>query len=373
MKAGIITLYGMNNYGNRLQNYAVFSTLLKLGVDSETLIPKQWTPTPYRLRTEKAAREVFARDEAQAEQNYPFLVRQFRYEAFNGSFIPERHLNTVHFDRSITKEYDFFITGSDQVWNPHFRDSLGQLENRLLQFARSEQRVCFSPSIGMDDLSKKWHDLYRRELSKYPYLNIREQSGAAIIRELTGRNAEVVLDPTFMVDKEEWLSLAKPMVGFDYDSPYILYYFLGKEEDEISAEMREFLDQQIQERGLKEYRLLDPTNRMLHSAGPSEFVHLFSRASLVCTDSFHGTAFSILLGRPFLLCHRHLVIADQQIDMSNRTISLLEKLQLLEKLPENQVLTDAEIWKCDYINANDIIRWEQQKMQTLLKKAMRLG
>lgn len=372
MNAAIVTLYGLNNYGNRLQNYAVSSTLLKLGVDCETLIPLQWSKTPYRQRIEQQVRELMSEDILLAQEQNPLVIRQFRYEDFNEAYIPERHVELIHFNDELASEYDFFVTGSDQVWNPSFRDSRGQIENRLLSFARPNQRVCFAPSIGMDELDAKWQDLFHRELNKYSYLNIREQSGAEIIKQLTGRNAEVVLDPTFMVNKDEWMSLARPLPGFDEEQPFILYYFLGNEEEEVPEEMRSLLDQAIEERGMKECRILDKNDPVIRAAGPSEFLYLFSKASLICTDSFHGTVFSILLGKPFLLCDRKLVIADKVIDMSNRTISLLQKLGLEHRLPGKMALTKENMWEADYTNAYQIIEKEQQRMNGLLKAAMRL-
>ena len=372
MNAGIITIYGLNNYGNRLQNYAVFSTLLKLGVDSDSLIPMQWTKTPFRKALELKIKYLIKTNPMEAQESNPQVVRSLRYEAFNEEYIPERYFDILQFNEQIAKEYDFFVTGSDQVWNPNFRDSLGQLENRLLAFARPEQRVCFAPSIGIDELDKKYHLLFHKEWNKYSFLNIREQSGADIIKEITGRTADVVLDPTFMVDKEEWLSLEKPLPGFDETEPYILYYFLGNEEHEVSVETRFYLDKIMIEKGMKEYRLLDKNNPIVCSAGPSEFLYLLHHASLICTDSFHGTVFSILLGKPFILVDRKLMIADKEIDMSNRTISLLKKLRLTHKLPGVRELTEENIWEADYSEAYEIISKEKVRMNNILKRIMRL-
>ena len=373
MKAGIVTLWGLNNYGNRLQNYAVFSSLHRLGVDAETVVPRQWAKTAYRVRTEVQVREQMKRDELAAQQTNPLVVRQFRFEEFNARFIPERHVDAVRFDGKLARQYDYWVTGSDQVWNPSFRDSLGQLDNRLLAFAAPQQRVCFAPSIGMDELDAKWHELFRREWVKFPNLNVREQSGRDIIQQLTGRDAEVVLDPTFMIDKGEWTELARPVPGFDYDKPYVLYYFLGKEDEEVPAQVRTAITKQIRKRKLAEYRFFSNEDLALRSAGPSELLSVFQHAQLIVTDSFHGTVFSILMGKPFLLCDRKLVINDAEIDMSNRTVSLLNKLGLRQRLPENQSLAEADIWECDYLRTYGIIRREQNRMGNLLRQAMHMG
>lgn len=372
MNAGILTIYGLNNYGNRLQNYAVSSALLKLGVNSETLVPLQWSKTPYRQRLESDVRKTYCTAPERAQAQNPLIVREFRYRDFNETYIPERYLDEIHFHPGLAEEYDFFVTGSDQVWNPQFRDSLGQLENRLLSFAKSSQRVCFAPSIGIDQLDVKWHNLFHREWNKFPYLNVREESGAEIIRQITGRDAEVVLDPTFMIGREEWLSLAKPLPGFDADTPFVLYYFLGDEQEEIPHETRELMDEQFRQHALKEHRLLDKDDPVIRSAGPSEFLWLFSKASLICTDSFHGTVFSILMGKPFVLFNRQLTIAGRSVDMSNRTISLLQKLQMTNKLPGASALNPEKIWDTDYSAAHRIIRREQERMNDLLKNMMRL-
>lgn len=371
MRAGVVTLWGLSNFGNRLQNYAVCASLQKLGVYCETLVPAQWGKTHYRNRLEAQAKKLYARDPVQAQLEKPQIVREFRFCEFNESYVPSRKLDCVRFSDSLAREYDVFVTGSDQVWNPRFRDSLGQLENRLLSFAPNGKRVCFAPSFGIDELESKWHDLFYKELFRFQHLNVREQSGAEIIRQLTGRDAQVVLDPTFMVEKDEWVSLSKPLPGFDVEQPYVLHYFLGNEEEEIPAETRGILKREIAERGLKEYRLFDKNDPTICSAGPSEFLWLLSHASLICTDSFHGTVFSILLGKPFLLCERKLIISDKVVDMSNRTISLLHKLEIPHKLPG--MIPNAEsIWEADYGHAYEIIAKEQERMNGLLREAMRL-
>lgn len=371
MRAGVVTLWGLSNYGNRLQNYAVCASLQKLGVDCETLVPNQWSKTPYRCRMEARIRERYEKDPVQTQQESPQIVREFRFHEFNESYVPARKLNSVRFDRSLAREYDAFVTGSDQVWNPQFRDSLGQIENRLLSFAPSDKRVCFAPSFGIDELESKWHDLFYKELFQFPHLNVREQSGAEIIRQLTGRDAQVVLDPTFMVRKDEWISLSKALPGFDVTQPYVLYYFLGSEEEEIPPETRDLLNRETTARGLKEYRLFDKNDPAIRSAGPSEFLWLLSHASLVCTDSFHGTVFSILLGKPFLLCERKLVISDKVVDMSNRTISMLHKLEIPNKLPSMTPSAET-LWEADFGHVDQIIAQEQERMNGLLRKAMRL-
>lgn len=372
MNAGIVTIYGLNNYGNRLQNYAVHSFMDKLGVFCDTLVPAQWSITPYRQKLHDQVLKSYISDPILAQTEYPLLTRDIRFEHFDNLHIPQRFLDCDHFDEALASEYDFFITGSDQVWNPTFRNSLGQVENRLLAFAKPAQRVCFAPSIGIDEMEPKWHDLFHREWCKFPYLNVREQSGAALIKQITGRDAEVVLDPTLLIPRSEWESLAEALPGFNEETPYILYYFLGSEEEEIPPQMRAFLDEEIQQKGLKEYRLFCKDDLVTRAVGPAEFLYLFQHASLVCTDSFHATVFSILMDKPFLLCDRQFFVADKPIDMSNRIKTLLLSLELPHRLPGNQLLTQEAVYSTDYTASYRIIDQEKSRMEALMKKTMRL-
>lgn len=366
MKAGVVTLWGLNNYGNRLQNYAVCSLLQKLGVDCETLVPAQWSKTDYRRSVETRVREQYLQDPLQAQRDYPQIVRDFRSKEFNEKYVPSRQLDSIHMDTKLAHEYDFFVVGGNRVWDPQFRDTLGLFANHLLSFAASSQRVCFAPSFGSHEPEAKWHDLLYSELRRYPYLNVQEPAGAEFIRQLTGRNAEVVLAPIFMVDREEWISLAKPLPGVETEVQYVLYDFPGVGAKDIPPEMKRLLDREVNAQGLKEYRFFDNDDAVTRSAGPSECLWLFQHASMVCTGSFYGAVLCILFGKPFLFCNKAPSSAN------DRTVSMLRWLGLANKLPDTGKLKTENIWENDYANAYRIIAQERERMSELLKTAMRL-
>lgn len=372
MKAGIVTIYGLNNYGNRLQNYAVYSTLNRFRIEADTLVPLQISKHPMVAKKEELIRKLYATDPVKAQETEPYIVRELRFKKFNYDNIPERYLDTTHIPPSICDEYDYFVTGSDQVWNPLFKSSTGKMDDYFLSFAPPEKRVTFSPSIGLDELPDKWKPLFAKELDKFRYLSVREESGAALISQLTGKHANVLLDPTLMIERSEWLSISRPLDGLDYnDGNYILYYFLGDKDEEISSAMKDALDREIKTHNLLEYKFLDKENPALFSAGPAEFIDLINKAKLVVTDSFHATVFSILLGRPFLICNRNLEVNGQVIDMSNRITTLLTKFDLSHKLPGVQKLDSDSIWEHDYSRARPILAKERRKVNKFLKQSFR--
>ena len=373
LKVGIVTIYDLRNYGNRLQNYAVYASLNHLGINAETLVPRQVTKYPAVRKKEETINQLFLENPVEAQETEPKIVQELRFKSFNNDNISERFMNTVCVPPSISDEYDYFVTGSDQVWNPMFRSATGKMKDYFLTFAPPEKRVCFSPSIGLDELPDKWVPLYSKELDKFRYLSVREESGAALITKLTGKHATVLLDPTLLIEPDEWLSIARPLPGLDYnDGNYILYYFLGNKDEEISADMKTALEREISQHNLLEYNVLDKTNPTLFSAGPAEFIDLISNAKLVVTDSFHATVFSILLNRPFLVCDRNLIINGLVVNMSNRITTLLHKFKLSHKLPNTQKLDSESIWDSDYTNAKPILEKEKAKAIKFLKQSFNL-
>ena len=122
------------------------------------------------------------------------------------------------------REKDFFVVGSDQVWNPEwYEDCKIKKEMYLLTFADDSKKICFSPSFSVEKLPSKWEEWFRVNLNKFPRLSVREDTGAKIIENLTGRKAEVLIDPTLMLSKEEWKKLSADNKITEKD--YILTYF----------------------------------------------------------------------------------------------------------------------------------------------------
>lgn len=370
MKVGIVTLFDNSNYGNRLQNYAVSSFLKSMGIRTETLIPPRASDVRMVEQKDAFTEVAYKYSPLSVQNDDPRYVKRLRFKKFNEEHIMTVSLNSTRVAREFTDRYDFFVVGSDQVWNPLFRSTAGKLDYFLLDFVPDHKRVCFSPSFGVDMVPEQNKEIFAQELSKYRALSVREKSGARIIKDLTGRDAEVLLDPTLTIKKEEWASISKPLLGFDYSQEYVLYYFLGDKETEMSAEARAAVAQQVKKRGLREYQISDPDDPMMNSLGPAEFLNLFKNASLICTDSFHGTVFSLLFERPFLLFDRILMKQGKPCDMSSRTTTLLNTICLTSKFPRNQSFEEKDIWDNDYSKQLEIIDSERERTVSFLRKSM---
>lgn len=372
MKTGIVTINGLFNYGNRLQNYAVTSVLRKLGQEAESLIPLPLCWTWDKNEFDAQAKEEFEKaGEGFLEENY-LRVKRLRFKDFNEAHMPRKLLKKYQYDKEVADEYDYFVTGSDQVFNPLFKSSVGQMENNLLSFAPANKRVCFAPSVGVDDIPKKWYPVFEKELDKFPYLSVREESGADLIEKILGKRPQVVIDPTLMIEKEEWLEVAKPLEYFDYSKDYILYYFLGDKDEEMSGELKDFIEKQKVEKSLRDVCILDTNDKVVASAGPAEFVHLFANAKMVVTDSFHGAVFAIIMGKPLVSVDRKLILGNDVVDMSARLNTLLKNLLLDRKLCNQMVIDEEHMWECDYEESYGKLRILQKEAMDFLKKSMKI-
>lgn len=309
-KLAIVTLYGENNYGNRLQNYAVQKTLEKMGCEVETIVAIEKSKQKRSLKFYIA--NILA-------ETFPCIVKQInadflrlkRFKSFTKKHIYTRYILTEGtFQNSINDEYDYFVVGSDQVWNPNFGDYKNNYYNMFLKFVTKDKRVCFSPSIGISKLPDEWIEEFREGFNGFNELSVREEIGAKIIKELSCKEAQVLIDPTLMLDKEEWLKVSKKSKS--PQNPYVLEYFLGERDDEK-------LNAVAKDNNLSRVTLLEPNDPDIYVSGPAEFIDLVSKADMVCTDSFHACVFSILFGKPFIVYKRN----DNKKDMYSRIDTLL--------------------------------------------------
>jgi hypothetical protein len=214
-------------------------------------------------------------------------------------------------------------------------------DNYFLSFAPQESRISYAPSFGITAIPWYARREYARRLSTIPYLSIREQQGASIIKKLTGRDVPVVIDPTFLIKREQWQGIANEST-LDLPQEYILTYFIGIDsyiEDLISKVKKSFPDKRVIN------LVFDKTEY-----GPADFLLLISKASFVLTNSFHGAAFCINFNVPFL-------IGKSLKDMTpnsafNRMENLLKELGLSDRICDRVNTFDTSLFNLDFASVN---------------------
>lgn len=336
-RIGIVTIVDNYNFGNRLQNYAIYHFLKKTyGVNAVTLASsKEGRFEQDSLLVELKNQVVLGLSHFPGIVEKRFNSRVNRWVNFvNWSKrIPtKRYYNRVDLPQEVGEKYDCLFAGSDQIWNYSF--SSDRFYDYFLQFAEYDKRASLSASFGIEEIPHEWKQRYIEGLSRMKYISVREEAGAKIVKELTGRDVPVLADPVMMLDREEWLATAKqPRV--DCSVPYVLKYYLGEEDDKK-------IDCWAEQNGYRVYELMKKDNPALYSAGPGEFLTLIDRAALVCSDSFHCIAFSILMKKPFIVYARK----GKHNNMSSRMETLLNKFGFSDRWDTS--LAEKDYLNCDF-------------------------
>lgn len=323
-KVGIITLYEVDNYGNRLQNYAIVKLLSKMDVDSVTISISRRLGIAHLRDIAADTRESIKRM-MRGERK-----RTRRFKSFCHFYTPSVRLVSNALGKY---SLDAFIIGSDQVWNPSW--GIGAREDGM-QFAADvpgNRKIALSPSFGIDSIPESWTERFAVWLSSFDRLSVRESVGVDIIRKLTGKSAELLLDPTMALMPDEWLHISSN--DEVPHRPYLLTYYLGDNQPVL----RDCVNQYSANKALSVIDVMDKRSPV-HQAGPAEFISLIANADYFVTDSFHGCVFSILFHRPFAVALRR---QDGQVNMFSRIETLLNTFGLEGRVWTEGPLPTAEI------------------------------
>lgn len=356
----VITIFDHLNLGNRLQNYAVQEVLNKLNCNAVTVV-YQKPPFSIKEKTKYFLQRISGFC-LPGDKVYWKLFPK-RLEGFLNFNKAQLNLVYIHSVKQI-KDYSYYIVGSDQVWNPKwYEDNPLKKDLFLLTFADDNQKVCFSSSFGVTQLPEEWKPWFKKYLSKIPKISVREEAGAKIVKELTGKEATVLIDPTLMLDVSDWLRISKTPKRVDLGKPYILTYFLGGRSNRVDQDLEKF----SKDYKLDIYNLLDQNQPDLYVTGPSEFISLVANAQLILTDSFHACVFSFLFNKPFLVYDRE----GTENDMMSRIDTFLSKFSIRRKYVDSGMPND--VMEHDYSQGYQQLAIERQKVLDFLRDSMNLS
>jgi len=373
-KIGIVTINDNINYGNRLQNYAVQEVLISIGCNVETIVNRTCTKSSFVQKINKARRQPLSKTIANVKEiirqkyflsNYEKYIKSMNREKsvifrnFNSKYIKESSykINPEFIPKKMINEYDYFIVGSDQVWNPNFR---GNLFIDFLTFAPKNKRISYAASFGISKLPKEYIKDYQFCIAHMANVSVREDDGAKIVKELTGRDVPVLVDPTLMLSREKWLSISKIDLNKP-EKPYILTYFLG----DLSGEIKKRVNEIAKKKKLVIVNLEKVKFKKHYTTGPAEFIDYINSSEIFLTDSFHGVIFSILFEKPFIIFDR----ICKTPPMNSRLDTLLSKLKFEHRKWKNMKSKD-NIFLIDYSHVPPILMTERKKAIDYLKNAL---
>ncbi len=337
-KIGIITIHSDLNYGAALQAYALNQFLVNKGYNSEIInyikIPNHPRQYPFPVNI------------AYWLMNRP---RHNRYRKFLKSSVSTQTWHSVdELMQGFDEPYDVLISGSDQVWNP----TCGGLIDKLnpcyyLAFADNKKykKVAYASSLGSYRFNKEEIKSVGKWLGEYEHLSTREQEGKEHLESFLERDVKVVLDPTLLLNHKEWQRVAAP-VSKVKDEKFVLVYYI----DEI-AECVEYARKVADANGWKVAMMTNTAKRFpgvdinIPFCGPAEFLWLFDKAQFVCTNSFHGTAFSVNFNKNFISVIKR--------NSPQRAQTLLKNVGLSERLLTDIGQIDSLSEQIDWTTTNE--------------------
>lgn len=313
-KVGIVSCYFKNNYGSMLQAYATQKILDNNNIENETINitqNKEFKKNKKKYYLNQMLNFKFIKEKSgmiqlkiykkiNKELGKNIAIRTKKYNEFKNEFNLSRSNNNYEdLTRQAKEKYSDVIVGSDQLWLPVnvIADyyTLNWVPNNI-------NKISYATSFGFSTIPNKYYNLYKEFLERINYLSTREESGVKIIKEITELNAKFVCDPTILLTREEWEKEATQ--ERIYEEKYILCYFLGK-----NIAHRKFVERLKEKTGHKIVSLNHADEYVKYSdkfcdyapydIGPREWINLIKNAEYVCTDSFHGTVFSILFNKEF--------------------------------------------------------------------------
>lgn len=306
-RIGIATIHKSSNFGGSLQAYALYKYLESQGhcveiidllrpVHDRFIYDSRYNPyrsTRYSLknRLREAVKKMLGHKDS---KGYASEVSKQKFAEF---FKEIRYSKEYRKVRDIFKDapkYDIYISGSDQLWSPMHPFCI---EPFFLTFAPAgSKKISYATSIGVTELTDKEKADFKRWLASYEAISVRENEGKQLLESfIKDKNIEVVADPTFLLDIEDWKSLA---IAPSMKEDYILLFSLTN-----TKPLVDFAIRMSKESGKKlviiKGPLLDansPDYILDNNIGPREFLGYFDNADVVITDSFHGSVFAMLMG-----------------------------------------------------------------------------
>ncbi|MCF2663539.1 polysaccharide pyruvyl transferase family protein [Oscillibacter valericigenes] len=371
MKTGLVTFYHIHHYGALLQAAATQRAVESLGAECEII--DYYVNQKNALFRKPTGLGSLAADTHTALHYKALETRYQRFEKFSKDHlrISGHRFESLEELRHAELPYDLILSGSDQIWNPKiFPD--GHFDPVFFGAFSDRRKIAYAPSFGIPAIPEEMETELRDYLKDFSHVSARETQGREILREITGKDFPVVLDPTLLLNADQWAAMANTPRGYpgtETNTPqgYILCYCISK-----PGALEPYIRQLAERTGLPVVQLcgirrkVHPKARCILDAGPAEFLALFQNASYVCTNSFHGTVFSVQFQKPFFTAVAPSELAAPE---RSRTFSILSRLGLTDRIIGKGDTADLET-EIDWAGASERLAEARKSSLAYLRAAL---
>lgn len=385
-KVGIVSCYFKYNYGSMLQAYATQQVLDNMGIENETInidenidfargkkkyYFTQITNIPF-IKAKIGMVKLKFQKKLKKDLGKNISLREKKYKEFEKKFRLTQAYKTYAELTEKCKDYTSVLVGSDQLWLPV---NVVADYYTLNWVPGDVNKISLSTSFGVSQVPNKYRQDYRKFLSRIDYLSVREDAGIKLVKDLADKNATLVCDPTLLLTKQEWMSIQaeEPIIK----DKYILCYFLGN-----NISHRKFAERLKKKTGLKIVSLNHADEYVKYSdifadetpydIGPSEWINLIRNAEYVCTDSFHGTVFSLINNTKFFTFERYRS-KNSKVSTNSRIYSLLRIVGLEERIISGaENVDDVLKYNIDFDRVNKQLDEFRNESKNFLENALKI-
>ena len=372
MKIKTITTWADYNYGASLQAYALLTFLKVKGHDAELI---KYLP-PYQTRMYDY---MWVNPESKASkfwitrwlyrfvkffQRVTTLKRKKIFDDFNFKILTATNKTYSSYEELVNNPPDaeLYLVGSDQVWNVLY--DAGNDPAFYLEFVKNGVKASYAASFSYLEIDEKNKLRIANSLKSFKSVAVREYQGYNLLKNM-GIESTWVLDPVFLLSVDDWILFAKQSTKFDLFKPYLLVY-----DFEGNHKLKDFVKIYAKKNGLKIYAIVDKypilyADKNFKNAGPKEFVSLIAQCHAFVSNSFHGTAFSILFHKPFFVFNRNRHKVNSRME-SLLTLFEMNDCIVSDEIPFEKYLKKQFNWKM-------IERIKEEQLSKSIDYLKRLG
>ncbi len=348
----IVTWYHSKNFGSQLQAYALYYVIKRFGFDVYMIClcnHARLRKIYYCILNSLPHRIARLLNKSVEEPSYQFVK----------TYLEEKSVPPQEFKSG----FDAVVCGSDQIWAPNqFKPyyMLSIVPDKV-------NKISYAASIGLENIPDDLVNDYKKYVGRINHVSVREDKGKELLEKKCGIESTVVLDPTLLVDKKEWDFIKREP---DIKRNYIFCYFL-KKDHQYGSLVKDFAKQ-------KEFTIIgvsDNTDDALwmqllshQQVGPCEFIGLIEGAKAVITDSYHGTIFSMLYHKPFILFERF--NKEDNICQNSRIEQLKKYFGIDDRVVNPNLINQLDITPIDYSKFEPSLAILREKSMRFLKDAL---
>ncbi|OYP65156.1 polysaccharide pyruvyl transferase family protein [Prevotella sp. P2-180] len=383
MKLGLCLKYEQQNYGSKLQARATILLFEELGHECKVIhygkaglwfklkaLPRLFNRT---FRQDKLVEWNIARSFKQhPEVSEELQLRRKTFKDYDKKYFDQYEVYGAKYVdiQRIAYDYEAIVTCSDQLWSP---SGLGTNFYNLMFVPDSINKVSFASSFGVSQIPSFQKKATAKYLRRIEHVSCRENRGAEIVKELTGRDVPVLMDPVFAFNKEQWSNIIREEKV--YDEAYLLCFLLGDTiayreavkafaiQKDLKIVTLRFLDQYVEYDA--NFGDIAP-----YDADPNRLLNILRGAKYVITDSFHICAFSIIMHKQFAIFNRY---SDSNGSSKNSRIdTVCGNLNLNDRrVNANSKLVDIMDRPIDWGKVDNALAEYAKKMREYLNQALK--